>query len=37
MAISEHYAQIRRRLGASLILIPGVAAIIRDETGRILV
>ena len=36
MAISEHYAQIRRKLGASLILVPGVAAIIRDETGRVL-
>jgi 8-oxo-dGTP pyrophosphatase MutT (NUDIX family) len=36
MAIAEHYAQIRRKLGASLILVPGVAAIIRDETGRIL-
>jgi 8-oxo-dGTP pyrophosphatase MutT (NUDIX family) len=36
MAISEHYAQIRRRLGTSLILVPGVAAIVRDETGRIL-
>jgi hypothetical protein len=35
-AISEHYAQIRRKLGASLILVPAVAAIIRDETGRIL-
>lgn len=36
MAISEYYAQIRRKLGASLILVPAVAAIIRDETGRIL-
>ena len=36
MAISEHYAQIRRKLGGSLILVPGVAAIVRDETGRIL-
>ena len=36
MAISEYYAQIRRKLGGSLILVPGVAAIIRDETGRFL-
>jgi 8-oxo-dGTP pyrophosphatase MutT (NUDIX family) len=36
MAISEHYAQIRRKLAGSLILVPGVAAIIRDETGRVL-
>ena len=36
MAISEHYAQIRRKLGTALILVPGVAAIIRDEAGRIL-
>jgi 8-oxo-dGTP pyrophosphatase MutT (NUDIX family) len=36
MAISDHYAQVRRKLGAALILVPGVVAIIRDETGRIL-
>jgi 8-oxo-dGTP pyrophosphatase MutT (NUDIX family) len=36
MAISEHYARIRQKVGTSLMLVPGVAAIIRDETGRIL-
>jgi hypothetical protein len=34
MAISEDYAQIRWSRGASLILVRGVAAIIRDESGR---
>jgi 8-oxo-dGTP pyrophosphatase MutT (NUDIX family) len=36
MPISEHYAHIRRKVGTSLILVPGVAALILDEAGRIL-
>src|SRR4051812_47517941 len=36
MAISAFYKSIRDRVGTSLLLIPGVAAIIRDETGRVL-
>jgi 8-oxo-dGTP pyrophosphatase MutT (NUDIX family) len=36
MAISDHYSQIRQRVGPTLILVPAVAAIIRDEMERIL-
>jgi 8-oxo-dGTP pyrophosphatase MutT (NUDIX family) len=36
MAISDYYAHLRTRLGPSLVLIPSVAAIIRDTSGRIL-
>jgi 8-oxo-dGTP pyrophosphatase MutT (NUDIX family) len=36
MAISPFYKSIRERVGTSLLLIPGVSAIIRDEAGRIL-
>jgi 8-oxo-dGTP pyrophosphatase MutT (NUDIX family) len=36
MSFSEHYSKIRQQIGHSLILVPGVAAVIRDETGRIL-
>jgi 8-oxo-dGTP pyrophosphatase MutT (NUDIX family) len=36
MALSEYYAKIRQQIGHSLILVPGVAAIIRDEIGQIL-
>lgn len=36
MPISPFYKSIRDRLGPSLLLIPAVAAIIRDENGRVL-
>jgi 8-oxo-dGTP pyrophosphatase MutT (NUDIX family) len=36
MAISPFYKSIRERVGPSLLLVPGVSAIIRDEAGRIL-
>lgn len=36
MPLSEHYTQIRQKIGPSLMLVPGVAAVVRDETGRIL-
>ena len=36
MGISAYLKNIRRRIGTELVLIPGVAAIIRDEAGRIL-
>jgi 8-oxo-dGTP pyrophosphatase MutT (NUDIX family) len=36
MGISPFYAAIRERVGHSLLLIPGVAAIIRDRSGRVL-
>jgi 8-oxo-dGTP pyrophosphatase MutT (NUDIX family) len=34
--MSDFYKSLRERVGSSLLLIPGVAAIIRDEAGRIL-
>lgn len=37
MGMSPFYRSIRERVGTSLLLIPGVAAIIRDPLGRILV
>jgi 8-oxo-dGTP pyrophosphatase MutT (NUDIX family) len=37
MGISPFYKGLRERVGTSLLLIPGVAAIVRDERGRILV
>ena len=36
MSLSEYYGEIRRKVGQSLILVPGVAAIVRDGRGRIL-
>jgi 8-oxo-dGTP pyrophosphatase MutT (NUDIX family) len=36
MAMSSFYKSIRERIGPSLLLIPGVSAIIRDDAGRIL-
>jgi 8-oxo-dGTP pyrophosphatase MutT (NUDIX family) len=36
MAISEHYAEIRRKVGTLMILVSSLAAIIRDENGWIL-
>jgi 8-oxo-dGTP pyrophosphatase MutT (NUDIX family) len=37
MAFSEHYRALRRSVGSSLLLMPAVAAIIRDADGKILV
>jgi 8-oxo-dGTP pyrophosphatase MutT (NUDIX family) len=37
MGMSPFYKSIRERVGSSLLLVPGVAAIIRDQRGRILV
>jgi 8-oxo-dGTP pyrophosphatase MutT (NUDIX family) len=37
MPLSDHYRSIRARIGHDLLLIPAVAAIIRDAEGRILV
>jgi 8-oxo-dGTP pyrophosphatase MutT (NUDIX family) len=36
MSISPFYKSLRERVGPSLLLIPGVAAIVRDERSRIL-
>jgi ADP-ribose pyrophosphatase YjhB (NUDIX family) len=36
MPISEFYRAIRERVGTTLLLIPAVAAVIRDADGRIL-
>lgn len=36
MAMSAYYKTLRERVGSSLLLIPGVSAIIRDASGRIL-
>jgi len=37
MGMSDFYRRLRERAGSSLLLIPAVAAIIRDESGRVLV
>ena len=37
MAMSDFYRGIRERIGSDLLLIPAVAAVIRDEHARILV
>ena len=37
MPMSEYYRTIRAQVGSALLLMPAVAAIIRDTTGRILV
>lgn len=37
MAISPFYRRLRQRIGTDLLLIPGVAAIVRDDAGRMLV
>jgi 8-oxo-dGTP pyrophosphatase MutT (NUDIX family) len=37
MGMSEFYRRVRERVGSDLLLIPAVAAIIRDGQGRILV
>ena len=36
MPMSPFYKSIRDRLGSALLLMPAVAAIIRDESGRVL-
>ena len=36
MPMSAFYSSIRDRIGTSLLMIPAVAAIIRDGTGRVL-
>jgi 8-oxo-dGTP pyrophosphatase MutT (NUDIX family) len=36
MPISEHVRDLRRVVGSRLLLLPGVAALIRDAEGRIL-
>lgn len=35
--ISEYTRQLREHVGTSLLMLPGVAAIIRDDSGRVLV
>ena len=36
MAISEHFKYLRSKIGTTLLQIPVVAAVIRDNTGKIL-
>lgn len=36
MPISDHFKYLRSKIGNTLLQIPGVAAIIHDETGRVL-
>lgn len=36
MPISPYLKELRRHIGTALVLTPGVAAIIRDEEGRVL-
>ena len=37
MGMSDFYRGLRERIGPDLLLIPGVAAVIRDDDGRFLV
>lgn len=37
MPMSAYYASLRERLGGELLLIPAVAAVVHDQTGRVLV
>lgn len=37
MSISSYYARLRARVGTDLLLIPAVAAVVRDADGRVLV
>lgn len=37
MPISPYYAALRQRLGTALLLIPAVAAVVHDQTGRVLI
>lgn len=36
MAMSPYYRSLRDRIGSDLLLIPAVAAVLRDERGRVL-
>ena len=36
MPISDHFKYLRNKIGNTLLQIPGVAAVIHDETGKIL-
>jgi 8-oxo-dGTP pyrophosphatase MutT (NUDIX family) len=36
MAMSTYYETLRERVGSSLLIIPGMSAIVRDASGRIL-
>jgi 8-oxo-dGTP pyrophosphatase MutT (NUDIX family) len=37
MPISPYYRALRERIGHDLLLIPGVAAVLRDDQGRVLI
>src|SRR5579875_1273570 len=37
MPISAYLRELRRRIGSDLVLMPAVAALVRDDAGRILV
>src|SRR6185295_299752 len=37
MPMSPYYRALRERIGTELLLIPAVAAVVRDEGGRILI
>lgn len=37
MGTSTYIKDIRKKIGRDLLLVPGVASIIRDDQGRILV
>ncbi len=37
MPMSSYYRQLREKVGVDLLLIPAVAAVVRDEHGRVLV
>lgn len=37
MAMSPYYRGLRARIGTDLLLIPAVAAVVRDERGRLLI
>jgi len=37
MSKSEYQEEIRKKIGHALLLMPGVAAVIRDDEGRVLV
>lgn len=37
MAISSYYRALREKIGSELLLIPAVAAVLRDEQGRVLI
>lgn len=36
MAMSDYYRELRVRLGSRLLMMPAVAAVVRDDEGRIL-